>query len=65
MLNKNKKWLSWFIGFTDAEVNFQTYPKKRVLSSGELARYNEGYGFHLSLHKRDIELLKDIKKKFK
>jgi hypothetical protein len=59
----NEKWFSWFIGFIDAEGNFQIYPKKRVLTSGKLARYNIGYGFHLSLHKRDIDILKDIKSK--
>lgn len=59
----NEKWFSWFIGFIDAEGNFQTYPKKRVLTSGELARYNIGYGFHLSLYKRDIDILKYIKSK--
>jgi LAGLIDADG endonuclease len=59
----NDKWIYWFIGFTDVEGNFQTYPKKRVLTSGKTARYNVGYGYHLSLHKRDSELLKDIKQK--
>lgn len=53
----------WFIGFSDAEGNFQMYPKKRVLKSGEIIRYNVGYAYHLSLHKRDINILKDIKDK--
>lgn len=25
----NKNWVSWFIGFTDAEGNFQTFTKKK------------------------------------
>ena len=68
MINKikminNKNWVSWFIGFTDAEGNFQTFPKKRILSSGKIARYNIGYSYHLSLHERDSNLLKDIQEK--
>jgi hypothetical protein len=39
------------------------YPKKRVLSSGIISKYNVGLGFHLSLHNRDIDILKDIKNK--
>jgi len=27
----------------------------------EISKYNLGYGYHLSLHKRDAELLKEIK----
>lgn len=62
-LNKDYigKWLHWFSGFNDAEGNFQIYPKKRLLLSGEISKYNVGYGYHLSLHKRDAELLKEIK----
>lgn len=56
----NEKWIYWFLGFTDAEGNFQIYPKKRILASGVLARYNVGSGFHLSLHNKDLELIKDI-----
>lgn len=63
-MNKmNEKWLKWFIGFSDAEGNFQVYPKKRVLKSGQISKYNVGYGYHLSLHKRDIVVLKMIKQK--
>ena len=61
--NLNQKWVQWFIGFCDAEGNFQMYPKKRVLSSGIISKYNVGLGFHLSLHNRDIDILKDIKNK--
>jgi len=59
----NKNWISWFIGFIDAEGNFQMFPKKRVRSSGEIARYNVGYSFHLSLHDRDSSIINDIQKK--
>lgn len=62
MIN-NKNWVSWFIGFTDAEGNFQIFPKKRVLTSGEISRYNVGYSYHLSLHNRDSSILKDIQEK--
>lgn len=59
----DKKWVLWFVGFLDAEGNFQVYPKKRVLKSGEVSKYNVGLGFHLSLHSRDIDILIDIKNK--
>lgn len=61
--NNILKFYQWFVGFSDAEGNFQMYPKKRVLKSGEINRYNVGYAYHLSLHKRDINIIKDIKKK--
>lgn len=63
MNNLNKKWLQWFVGFSDAEGNFQVYPKKRTLKSGEISKYNIGYGYHLSLHKKDVDILKEIKNK--
>jgi hypothetical protein len=57
----NKMWLQWFIGFNDAEGNFQVYPKKRVLKSGEISNYSVGHSYHLSLHSRDASLIKDIR----
>jgi hypothetical protein len=36
MLNTNKidlKWIKWFIGLADAELNLQTFPKKRIKDS--------------------------------
>jgi hypothetical protein len=64
-LNSNDldKFYQWFVGFSDAEGNFQVYPKKRVFKSGEISRYNVGYAYHLSLHKRDANILKYIKNK--
>lgn len=62
-MNNNKNysnWLKWFVGLNDAEGNFQTYPKKRLLKSGEVSKINVGYSYHLSIHKRDIEMIKDI-----
>lgn len=58
----NNDWLEWFIGFNDAEGNFQVYPKKNVLKDGSISSYRVGYSYHLSLHSRDILLIKDIKK---
>ena len=57
------RWLGWFIGFNDAEGNFQVYPKKRVLKSGEISHYGVGHSYHLSLHSRDANLIKDIQSK--
>lgn len=62
IINKiNEKWLKWFVGFNDALGNFQVYPKKRVLKSGEISKYNVGYAYYLSLHQRDTEILQNIK----
>jgi LAGLIDADG endonuclease len=58
-------WISWFIGFCDAEANFQTFPKKRNYATlnGQISNYyNIGYGFHLSLSIKDRELLLQIHK---
>lgn len=38
----NANWLEWFVGFCDAEGNFQTFPKKRVRVDGS-TYYNVGY----------------------
>lgn len=56
-----------FIGLVDLTMQRETskftyfVTKKRLLFSGEISKYNVGYGYHLSLHKRDAELLKEIK----
>lgn len=67
-LQKDKEgssWIPWFIGFCDAEGNFQTFPKKRNYQTlnRESNYYNIGYGFHLSLSIRETELLYDIYRK--
>lgn len=65
IINNLSKWLHWFVGFTDAEGNFQVYPKKRVLKSGDISKINVGYSYHLSLHKRDLDLLKYVQRELK
>ena len=61
--NNIDKFYMWFSGFSDAEGNFQIYPKKRVGKSGQINKYNVGCSYHLSLHENDIELIKIIKNK--
>lgn len=58
--NLDAKWLNWFVGFCDAECNFQVYPKKRTLKSGDVSKYNVGYGFHLALHKKDLGIIESV-----
>ena len=53
-------WLQWFVGFNDAEGNFQVFPKKK---SGEISSYSVGCAYHLSLHSRDAALIRDIHQK--
>ena len=63
----NKIWIEWFVGFCDADANFQVFPKQRsyLKKDGSLSKYiNIGYGFHISLSIRDSELLKDFQLKF-
>jgi hypothetical protein len=52
-----------FVGFNDAEGNLQVFKKKRVLKSGEISSYSVGHSYHLSLHRRDAVLIKDIQQK--
>ena len=61
--NLDLKWQAWFIGFTDAEGSFTVYPKKRTLASGEISKYNIGLSFHISLHNKDLNIVKDIRSK--
>jgi len=37
------KWVQWFIGFSDAEANFQIFPKKRTDQNNVIKYYNIGY----------------------
>nr|BBG67068.1 hypothetical protein [Stropharia rugosoannulata] len=63
----NKNWIEWFVGFCDADANFQVFPKQRsyLKKDGTLSKYiNIGYGFHISLSQRETELLKDFQIKF-
>jgi hypothetical protein len=42
---------------------FKFILKKRVLKSGEISKYNVGYGFHVSLHLRELSLIRKIHSK--
>src|SRR5438034_4791928 len=62
----NKNWIEWFIGFCDADGNFQVFTKLRsyVKKDGTTSKnYNIGYGFHISLSSKDLPLLLDIQKR--
>lgn len=59
----NRNWIEWFIGFCDADANFQVFPKVRsyLKKDGTPSNYyNIGYGFHISLSSKDLPLLKSI-----
>ena len=61
--NLNKNWIEWFIGFCDADGNFQTFPKHRkyLKKDGSLSEYyNIGYGIHISLSIKDLGLIQEI-----
>lgn len=51
------KFYSWFIGFCDAEGNFQTTNFKRVNKKGITTSIGLKYSFHIGLHLRDKNLL--------
>lgn len=59
---ENQKFLEWFLGFIDAEGNFQTTIVKRLDKDGNITHYTLQYSIHLSLQIRDKELLEFIKK---
>jgi len=49
------------MGFTDAEGNFQVFPKVRKnKQTGAITSYGIGYHFHMGLHLQDIEILRSI-----
>jgi len=58
----NKNWIQWFMGFIEAEGNFQIFKKRRINKTKNIEYYNIGYGFHLSLNIRDRELIQEIHK---
>lgn len=55
------KFLAWFIGFCDAEGNFQTTKVKRINKDGKLTSIGLKYSFHIGLHIRDRLILDLIK----
>lgn len=60
---KDINFIPWFIGFVDAEGNFNISKKKRFNNKGELTKIYLGYEFHISLHQRDKNLLEFIQSK--
>lgn len=61
--NNNNKFLTWFVGFCDAEANFQTTFVKRINKKGQLTSYGIKYGFYIGLHEQDKPLLEYIQQK--
>nr|CBY89748.1 putative LAGLIDADG homing endonuclease [Pycnoporellus fulgens] len=60
-------WLEWFVGFCDADANFQVFPKKRIYQTKDnkvTEYYNIGYGFHIGLSIKDLPLLEKIQNQF-
>jgi hypothetical protein len=53
-----KDWIEWFIGFCDADSNFQVFPKIR--NSKTKQYYNVGYGFHISLNIIESDFIQNI-----
>ena len=59
-------WVEWFVGFCDADDNFQVFPKKRsyLTKEGILNEYyNIGYGLHIGLSIKELHLLEKVKTK--
>jgi hypothetical protein len=59
----NKNFFPWFVGFVDAEGNFQTTIVKRINKYKEITSLGLKYSFHLSLHLKDKPLLEFIQTK--
>jgi hypothetical protein len=57
---QQQNWIKWFIGFLDAEGNFQIFPKRRKNKQGVITSVGVGYGFHLGLSLRDLPVLRSI-----
>jgi len=61
----NPSWIQWFIGFCDADANFQVFPKQRSYKKKDGSTsnyYNIGAGFHIGLNIIDLPLLLNIQK---
>lgn len=56
--------LAWFIGFSDAEGNFQSTKVKRINKKGELTSIGLKYSIHFGLHIRDRKILELIQSEF-
>ena len=59
----NNIFFPWFLGFCDAEGNFQITKVKRINKNGILTSIGLKYSFHIGLHERDKFLLEFIKTK--
>lgn len=57
---KKNNFTPWFIGFVDAEGNFNISKKKRINKQNIITSTGLGYEFHLSLHQRDLDLINYI-----
>lgn len=55
-----KSFIKWFLGFVDAEGNFQVTAKPRIDKNGNITKYGIGYAFHLALSIRDESLVRYI-----
>lgn len=65
LLLEQENFLSWFIGFCDAEGNFQTTKFKRINNkNGELTSIGLKYSIHIGLNIRDREILELINSRF-
>jgi len=63
-MEKNKidlVFLAWFLGFMDAEGNFQTTKVKRINTKGELTSIALKHSIHIGLHIREKPILEFIK----
>lgn len=58
----NNNFYAWFVGFCDAEANFNCIKEKRINKDGKVTSIGIKYAFHIGLHKRDRELLEYISK---
>lgn len=56
----DQKFLPWFLGFCDAEGNFQTTLLPRINKEGIITSYAVKYSFHLGLQIRDKALIEFI-----
>jgi hypothetical protein len=60
MKMNNNMFFAWFLGFCDAEANFQTTKFKRINKNGIVTSIGLKYSFHIGLSNRDKTLLEFI-----
>ena len=59
----NNIFFPWFLGFCDAEANFQTTKFKRINKNGIVTSIGLKYSFHIGISNRDKNLLEFIHEK--